>query len=243
MNELLLIAASASFEAALHVPLLPEGHRSRRLHGHSFLADVRCALPDGWADFPGGEIVELRQQLAATLAPLDYQDLNQHLDQPTDENLARWTRQRLQARHVPGIVNVGIQSTANSGVDLDQGDHAHVWRRYTFESAHQLPNVPPGHKCGRMHGHSFTVEIAVEGEHATIGADSGCDLILRNDPKVSGKHAELLLTSVPPVLVPIGVVLRNGEAIADRVQLASGDVLMIGGSYIRIDFKEAQDGV
>lgn len=94
-----------------------------------------------------------------------------------------------------------------------------------------------------IEGLNSGMEIAVEGEHATIGADSGCDLILRNDPKVSGKHAELLLTSVPPVLVPIGVVLRNGEAIADRVQLASGDVLMIGGSYIRIDFKEAQDGV
>ncbi len=27
-----------------------------------------------------------------------------------------------------------------------------------------MPNVPPGHKCGSMHGHSFKVEIVVEGE-------------------------------------------------------------------------------
>jgi 6-pyruvoyltetrahydropterin/6-carboxytetrahydropterin synthase len=36
---------------------------------------------------------------------------------------------------------------------------AHVWRRYRFQAAHQLPNVPAGHKCGRMHGHGFEVII------------------------------------------------------------------------------------
>lgn len=35
---------------------------------------------------------------------------------------------------------------------------------YTFESAHTLPHVPEGHKCARMHGHSFKVEISVEGD-------------------------------------------------------------------------------
>lgn len=37
-------------------------------------------------------------------------------------------------------------------------------RSYTFQSAHFLPHVPAGHKCARMHGHSYTVEIAIEGE-------------------------------------------------------------------------------
>ncbi len=35
---------------------------------------------------------------------------------------------------------------------------------FNFEAAHTLPNVPEGHKCARMHGHSFRVEISVEGE-------------------------------------------------------------------------------
>lgn len=34
---------------------------------------------------------------------------------------------------------------------------------FKFEAAHQLPKVPPGHKCARVHGHSFKVEIAVVG--------------------------------------------------------------------------------
>ena len=37
-------------------------------------------------------------------------------------------------------------------------------RDYRFEAAHFLPAVPPGHKCARMHGHSFRVEIGVSGE-------------------------------------------------------------------------------
>ncbi|HEY5285018.1 MAG TPA: 6-carboxytetrahydropterin synthase QueD [Polyangia bacterium] len=34
---------------------------------------------------------------------------------------------------------------------------------YSFEAAHHLPRVPAGHKCSRMHGHSYRVEIALRG--------------------------------------------------------------------------------
>jgi 6-pyruvoyltetrahydropterin/6-carboxytetrahydropterin synthase len=34
---------------------------------------------------------------------------------------------------------------------------------FRFEAAHRLPRVPEGHKCARLHGHSFRVELAVEG--------------------------------------------------------------------------------
>jgi 6-pyruvoyltetrahydropterin/6-carboxytetrahydropterin synthase len=37
-------------------------------------------------------------------------------------------------------------------------------RTYRFEAAHFLPKVPPGHKCSRMHGHSYQIQIAIEGE-------------------------------------------------------------------------------
>ncbi len=151
-----LYAASAGFEAARHVDALPVGHRSRRLHGHSFLAKVRCALPAGWAQFPGGEVARLRSELESRIAQLDYRLLNEHIQQPTDENLARWVRHQLD---VPGIQQIGIQSTAHEGVDLSLAGHAHVWRRYVFQSAHRLPNVPLGHKCGRMHGHGFEVIV------------------------------------------------------------------------------------
>ncbi len=39
-----------------------------------------------------------------------------------------------------------------------------LFKEFTFESAHRLPHVPEGHKCGRLHGHSFRVAIHIEGE-------------------------------------------------------------------------------
>ncbi|MBI4702911.1 MAG: 6-carboxytetrahydropterin synthase QueD [Deltaproteobacteria bacterium] len=35
--------------------------------------------------------------------------------------------------------------------------------QFSFEAAHRLPLLPAGHKCARLHGHSFGVEIAVQG--------------------------------------------------------------------------------
>lgn len=170
MRERLLYAASCPFEAARNVAILPEGHRARNMHGHSFQARIRAELPDDWAPFPGGETSALKSALESAIATLDYQLLNDHLATPTDENLAKWLRTQLK---VPGIELVGIQSTINQGADLDGLSHAHVWRRFRFESAHQLPNVPEGHQCGRMHGHGF--EIILHANQDLNGNDMGVD--------------------------------------------------------------------
>jgi 6-pyruvoyltetrahydropterin/6-carboxytetrahydropterin synthase len=36
-------------------------------------------------------------------------------------------------------------------------------REFTYEAAHYLPMVPEGHKCGRMHGHSYHLTVTVRG--------------------------------------------------------------------------------
>ena len=38
-----------------------------------------------------------------------------------------------------------------------------IFTEFGFESAHRLPNVPEGHKCARLHGHSFRVQVHVAG--------------------------------------------------------------------------------
>jgi 6-pyruvoyltetrahydropterin/6-carboxytetrahydropterin synthase len=38
-----------------------------------------------------------------------------------------------------------------------------IYKDFNIEAAHRLPNVPEGHKCARLHGHSFQVRISVEG--------------------------------------------------------------------------------
>jgi len=42
--------------------------------------------------------------------------------------------------------------------------HVRLIKTFTFEAAHYLPSFPDGHKCRRMHGHSFKVDVIVEGE-------------------------------------------------------------------------------
>jgi 6-pyruvoyltetrahydropterin/6-carboxytetrahydropterin synthase len=41
--------------------------------------------------------------------------------------------------------------------------HVRLIHEFRFESAHRLPKVPAGHKCARLHGHSFKVELAIFG--------------------------------------------------------------------------------
>lgn len=45
-----------------------------------------------------------------------------------------------------------------------------LFKIFQVEAAHFLPNVPAGHKCRRMHGHSFRIEIHVSGP---VGDETG----------------------------------------------------------------------
>ena len=45
-----------------------------------------------------------------------------------------------------------------------------VFKEFTFEAAHHLPNVPEDHKCRRLHGHSFHVRLTISGE---LNQDAG----------------------------------------------------------------------
>jgi 6-pyruvoyltetrahydropterin/6-carboxytetrahydropterin synthase len=38
-----------------------------------------------------------------------------------------------------------------------------IFKEFHFEAAHRLPNVPEGHKCARLHGHSFRVRLSITG--------------------------------------------------------------------------------
>jgi 6-pyruvoyltetrahydropterin/6-carboxytetrahydropterin synthase len=45
-----------------------------------------------------------------------------------------------------------------------------IFKEFVFEAAHRLPHVPTGHKCARLHGHSFRVEVHVR---ATVQQPAG----------------------------------------------------------------------
>ncbi len=64
-----------------------------------------------------------------------------------------------------------------------------LYKAFGFESAHFLPKVPPGHKCGRLHGHSFRCEIEVTGE---VDSETGWVMDFA-DIKKAFKPVELVL--------------------------------------------------
>jgi 6-pyruvoyltetrahydropterin/6-carboxytetrahydropterin synthase len=45
-----------------------------------------------------------------------------------------------------------------------------ISKKFDFDAAHWLPNVPDGHKCKRLHGHTYEVEVRCRGE---VASDSG----------------------------------------------------------------------
>ena len=64
-----------------------------------------------------------------------------------------------------------------------------ITKSFTFDSAHWLPNVQQGHKCGRLHGHTYTVIIGIEGE---IDPESGW-IVDFGDLKAAFKPLEKIL--------------------------------------------------
>lgn len=91
-----------------------------------------------------------------------------------------------------------------------------------------------------IEGRNSGLEIAVEGRQATIGSAPNCDVVLSGDSSVVAHHVMLDLTVVPASLVLAGPTSLNGVAVAGEVTVASGDVLLVGGSFIRIEFKDGR---
>jgi 6-pyruvoyltetrahydropterin/6-carboxytetrahydropterin synthase len=105
-----------SVEAAHWLPNVPEGHKCRRMHGHSFHIDiwVKGETDDkvGWLmDF-----ADLKRAFAPIFEQLDHYCLNDvhGLENPTSENLARWIWRRLYPA-LPMLSKVVVRETCTSG--------------------------------------------------------------------------------------------------------------------------------
>ncbi|MGY6554888.1 MAG: 6-carboxytetrahydropterin synthase QueD [Wenzhouxiangella sp.] len=103
-------------EAAHFLPHVPEGHKCRRLHGHSFQIEIHVSGPLdehlGWVmDF-----ADIKQAFEPLYRQLDHYCLNDipGLENPTSENLARWIWQRLKPE-LPALSQVVIRETCTSG--------------------------------------------------------------------------------------------------------------------------------
>ncbi len=158
----ILMTARARFEAARTIPNAGDPRLARR-HGHGFVVDVSARLAPVAKSHPIEPVGFLSAALQQAVAPLDYADLDQVLDDPSDVGIARYLSTALAGIDVERIV---VSPTPTLRLECEPASRLWVVRRYAFEAAHFLPHVPPGHKCGRMHGHSFEVLLRARGASA-----------------------------------------------------------------------------
>ena len=100
------------FAAAHYLPMAPEGHKCRRLHGHSYEIEVAVrgeVDPErGWLTDYG----DIDKQVRPVVAELDHRTLNEiaGLENPTSEVLCGWLWERLQDG-LPGLFRVSLAET------------------------------------------------------------------------------------------------------------------------------------
>ena len=70
------------------------------------------------------------------------------------------TGSRVVAKRSPHITEPDIRGQARRE---HKKSVMEIFKEFIFEAAHRLPNVPAGHKCSRLHGHSWRGAIYVEG--------------------------------------------------------------------------------
>jgi 6-pyruvoyltetrahydropterin/6-carboxytetrahydropterin synthase len=112
------LSKSFHFEAAHDLPTFPEGHKCRRLHGHSFHFDV---IVEGEVDPARGYLIDygdIQRAAEPTVKILDHHYLNEieGLGNPTSEVLAVWIYDRLK-RVLPELSAIVVRETCTSSCE------------------------------------------------------------------------------------------------------------------------------
>ena len=113
MSRHVRIAKTFDFDAANFLPLVPYGHKCRRLHGHTYRVEVIC---EGPLDARGMvlDYAEIAERWEVIEAQLDHRYLNEvpGLENPTTEALALWIVDRLT--QLPQLVAVRVYESATT---------------------------------------------------------------------------------------------------------------------------------
>lgn len=116
------LVKSFTFEAAHALPTFPDGHKCRRLHGHSFRVDV---VVSGEVDEHRGYLIDyadIREACEPVRKRLDHYHLNEieGLENPTAEMLARWIWRRLKPT-LPLLAEVVVHETCENRCEYRGG--------------------------------------------------------------------------------------------------------------------------
>jgi len=114
------LTKSFSFEAAHFLPTFPEGHKCRRMHGHSFHVDV---IVEGEVPEDMGFLIdygEIKAAAGPVIDSLDHRLLNEieGLANPTAELLCRWLWERIKPG-LPLLACIRVDETCTSSAEYD----------------------------------------------------------------------------------------------------------------------------
>ena len=169
-------------------------HRTAHgLHGHSYLVEVRvrgeCDPDHGWVMDYG----DIKYRFKPLFKQLDHYLLNEveAMDDVSVEGVRNWIEERLR-NDIDMLFDVHVSIIGDGKyqpVRLEADERFGVGPRiaFTFEAAHNLPTLPETHKCRRMHGHSFSVQV---------GADD-LDQLERDLEKLYGELNHSCLNDIP----------------------------------------------
>lgn len=101
-----IVSTEVSFEAAHQLPMMPEGHKCRRLHGHNWKIIIRCTGPVG-ADGIVIDYYEIEKIWRPLFDQLDHRLLNEvpGLENPTTEVIAAWLWDRFAGLPAPVVLH------------------------------------------------------------------------------------------------------------------------------------------
>ncbi|MBD3297338.1 MAG: hypothetical protein GF341_01690 [candidate division Zixibacteria bacterium] len=161
-----------SFDAAHENRSAQATERTGRLHGHTYEATVWVS---GELDQHLGWLIDfadVKSNCKPIIDQLDHRLLND-IDGINDSSLAdvrHWLESRL-APVQPGFKRCEISIVGDRRYAPKQEDRGElITVHFGLEAAHYLPHLPPTHKCRRMHGHSYMLDILTADTERTIAA-------------------------------------------------------------------------
>lgn len=101
------------FEAAHYLPNVPEGHKCKNVHGHSYKVTVFLKGPVGMDTGWVLDFGELTERVEPLIKLLDHQVLNSVIENPTAENLAIWLWENIKLSILSKII---VEETESCGV-------------------------------------------------------------------------------------------------------------------------------
>jgi len=119
-----IITKRFEFEAAHFISTFPDGHKCRRVHGHTFKVEVKL---EGESDEQTGILIDFGDVKKVVKPYIDYldhslindlgdQDNNPYLQNPTSENICKWLYKEL-APKLPMLRSVVLHETSNNSCE------------------------------------------------------------------------------------------------------------------------------